>query len=71
MLKKYHIRSECFYNCTLYSNSFGRFVVTLTKKTVTETERAPILAFMGLQMAWYLMGIRCKSSHLVISYKTN
>ena len=41
---------------TSYSNSLGRLVVTLTKKTMTETERALGLAFMGLQMAWYLLG---------------
>ena len=65
----YMIHHKCWL-CTSYSNSFGRFVVTLTKKTVREMERAPGLAFMGLQMAWYLMGIRYKSSHLFVSDKT-
>ena len=40
---------------TSYSNSFGRFMVTLTEKTMMEMKRALDLAFMGLQMAWYLL----------------
>ena len=40
---------------TSYSNSFGRFIVTLTEKTMLEMKRALGLAFMGLQMVWYLL----------------
>ena len=40
---------------TSYSNSFGRFMVMLTVKTMMEMKRVLGLAFMGLQMAWYLL----------------
>ena len=40
---------------TSYSNSFGRFMVTLTEKTMMEMKRVLDLAFMGLQMALYLL----------------